>query len=300
LELISGAIRSDSAIQDVFPAEARFEDKDTTRLQPLDAVVQLRVDDLSAMRREVDVIAVGIVWQWTRGPYARVAPTAIPVRRAELRDRARLIRRVLDDLRRRPDWRCLITRQQDPTRGFSVSGRLGLWTGEVLTEQDLGGRDDVRLEHVSIGVQAQHPLFRSLDLRGRAEAGAVLLYTTEWGGPLVAGGKLQPSPVPSLTFGGAVVWYPLTRTASTAPYISAGADVLYVLEGVSKLELEGWSPELAHAGVPTLGGTLGLGITMPIQLEVTARWSRPEVTFLGHSRQSTVLDVSTSFSIFRL
>jgi hypothetical protein len=177
---------------------------------------------------------------------------------------------------------------------------VGLWTGEVLTEADLGHQEDLRMQHVTLGVQAQFPFRGSLDVRGRAEVGAVWLYTTKSGGPVVSNGNLQPGPTPSFTLEGAFVWYPFARSFPATTYVLAGGDVLYIFKGASTLEQDGWAPEVAYPGVPTIAGTVGLGTTTPVQLEIAARWARPSVLFLGDNRRSTVLDVSTSIRLLRL
>lgn len=299
LDMISGAIRKDSSFQAAFPEPVQFEPKDSTRLRPLGASVLLTVEDLSS-RSDEDRISIRIAWQWTQGRYGLVEPPARPASGRARRNRARLLERAIDDLRRQPGWECLISRNQDTRRGLSVVSRVGLWTGEVLTEEDLGDREDLRMQHATLGVQIQSPLLSSVDLRGRLEGGAVWLYTSESGGPVVSNGNLQPGPTPSVTLHGALVWYPFTRGFPATAYVLAGADVLYMFKGASKLEQQGWAPEVAYPGVPALGGTLGLGITAPVRVEITARWARPKVLFLGHSRQPTVLDISTSINLLQL
>jgi hypothetical protein len=296
--LIATGFRADSGFKVLFPPDSvQFDPKTGARLRPIGAMVAITINNETPGRLDQDSFTVGITWQWMQNRYNQVRTPPISIRRVHLRDREKLVDRLVDQLRRVPSLSCLFT-AHTPTR-FSWTSRVGLWTGEIVNEEDFGSNDDLRLQTVSVGFLVERPLNLWTDLRLRFDGTVAFPYMTARGGSVFTADQWEESPLLIPSLGVFAVLHPFGRTSPVHGVLGGEAigygrkSYSFRTNPINPPDSE-WRPSVSVPLQLDFGFTGGLGVTTPVRIEVLARLSSPKVYFIGDPRSPPLFDLSAS------
>ena len=220
--------------------------------------------------------------------------STFPVERSRTKDdHASLLHQLLNSLRRNPTPRCVIEPRRDD--GTRLLIRMGVWTEEIVTEQDLTGRNDVRVGTLAVGLAREVVVSGHVRVRARAEVGRGGLYLSENGESWLANGSSGPVPGDfwTLVAGGDAIYRTSNRRG--APSLTAGADVRIYTEGRRDLPYPTaeWTPYVVLPFQRDFGVSLGVGAPW-LPVEFAARLGSPAVKFIGDEKAPSVWELSVA------